>query len=109
MADGEFGGDNRQARLRGNWRTEMKPSATRIKANTLQKRKLGNSDLEVSAIGLGCIGLSYAYVPATDKPQAITLIRAAVERSVTFVLILRVVEKRSVEKWKSNETAVSRR
>jgi len=50
----------------------------------MQKRKLGNSGLEVSAIGLGCMGLSYGYGPATDKSQAITLIRAAFERGVTF-------------------------
>jgi aryl-alcohol dehydrogenase-like predicted oxidoreductase len=50
----------------------------------MQKRKLGNSDLEVSAIGLGCMGLSFGYGPATDKQEAISLIRAAVERGVTF-------------------------
>jgi len=50
----------------------------------MQKRKLGKSNLEVSAIGLGCMGLSFGYGPATDKPQAITLIRSAVERGVTF-------------------------
>ena len=50
----------------------------------MQKRVLGNSGLEVSAIGLGCMGLSFAYGPATDKQEAISLIRAAVERGVTF-------------------------
>jgi aryl-alcohol dehydrogenase-like predicted oxidoreductase len=50
----------------------------------MQKRKLGKSGLEVSAIGLGCMGLSYGYGPATDKPEAISLIRSAVERGVTF-------------------------
>ena len=50
----------------------------------MQKRKLGNSGLEVSALGLGCMGLSFGYGPATDKQQAIQLIRAAVERGVTF-------------------------
>ena len=50
----------------------------------MQKRKLGGAGLEVSAIGLGCMGLSYGYGPATDKPAAIALIRAAVERGVTF-------------------------
>ena len=50
----------------------------------MQKRKLGNSNLEVSAIGLGCMGLSFGYGPATDKQEAISLIRAAVERGVTF-------------------------
>ena len=51
---------------------------------SMQKRKLGKSGLEVSAIGLGCMGLSFGYGPAMDKQQAITLIRAAVERGVTF-------------------------
>jgi len=50
----------------------------------MQKRKLGTSGLEVSAIGLGCMGLSYGYGPATDRSQAIALIRAAVARGVTF-------------------------
>src|SRR3954464_1276794 len=50
----------------------------------MQKRKLGNSNLEVSALGLGCMGLSFGYGPATDKREAISLIRAAVERGVTF-------------------------
>ena len=50
----------------------------------MQKRKLGNSNLEVSALGLGCMGLSFGYGPATDKQEAISLIRAAVERGITF-------------------------
>ena len=50
----------------------------------MQKRKLGNSDLEVSAIGLGCMGMSYAYGPAGDKREMISLLRSAVERGVTF-------------------------
>jgi aryl-alcohol dehydrogenase-like predicted oxidoreductase len=50
----------------------------------MQKRTLGNSGLEVSAIGLGCMGLSYGYGPATDRQQAIQLIRSAVDRGVTF-------------------------
>lgn len=50
----------------------------------MQKRQLGNSGLEVSALGLGCMGLSFGYGPATDKQQAIKLIRAAVEQGVTF-------------------------
>jgi aryl-alcohol dehydrogenase-like predicted oxidoreductase len=50
----------------------------------MQKRKLGSSGLEVSAIGLGCMGLSYGYGPATDRTQAIVLIRAAVARGVTL-------------------------
>ncbi|WP_283147855.1 aldo/keto reductase [Silvimonas soli] len=50
----------------------------------MQKRKLGKSGLEVSALGLGCMGLSYGYGPATDKQQAIALIRRAYELGVTF-------------------------
>ena len=50
----------------------------------MQKRKLGNSNLEVSAIGLGCMGLSFGYGPATDKQEAISLIRAAVDLGIMF-------------------------
>ncbi len=50
----------------------------------MQKRKLGNSDLEVSAIGLGCMGLSYGYGPATETKEAIKLIRTAFEHGVTL-------------------------
>ncbi len=50
----------------------------------MQERKLGKSNLEVSAIGLGCMGLSFGLGPAVDKEEGISLIRAAVERGVTF-------------------------
>lgn len=50
----------------------------------MQKRKLGNSNLEVSALGLGCMGMSFSYGPAPDKQEMISLIRSAVERGVTF-------------------------
>ncbi len=50
----------------------------------MQKRKLGNSNLEVSALGSGCMGMSYGYGPAGDKQEMISLIRTAVERGVTF-------------------------
>ena len=50
----------------------------------MQKRKLGNSGLEVSELGFGCMGLSFGYGPATDRQEAISLIRAAVEKGVTF-------------------------
>ncbi|RJG01020.1 aldo/keto reductase [Noviherbaspirillum sedimenti] len=50
----------------------------------MKQRQLGNTDLRVSAIGLGCMGLSYGYGPATDKQDAIKLIHAAVEQGVTF-------------------------
>lgn len=50
----------------------------------MKKRKLGNSSLEVSALGLGCMGMSSAYGPAADKQERISLIRTAIERGVTF-------------------------
>jgi aryl-alcohol dehydrogenase-like predicted oxidoreductase len=50
----------------------------------MQKRKLGKSNLEVSALGLGCMGMSFGYGPAGDKQEMISVIRAAVERGVTF-------------------------
>ncbi len=50
----------------------------------MQKRKLGNRNLEVSALGLGCMGMSSGYGPAADKKEMISLIRSAVERGVTF-------------------------
>jgi aryl-alcohol dehydrogenase-like predicted oxidoreductase len=54
------------------------------KGEAMQKRKLGKSNLEVSAIGLGCMGMSFNLGPAMDKKDGISLIRAAVERGVTF-------------------------
>src|SRR5437867_2303479 len=50
----------------------------------MQKRKLGKSGLEVSAIGLGCMGMSFAYGPPADKLEMISLIRKAVELGITF-------------------------
>jgi aryl-alcohol dehydrogenase-like predicted oxidoreductase len=50
----------------------------------MQKRKLGNSDLEVSALGLGCMGMSFSYGPPKDKQEMIALLRTAVERGITF-------------------------
>ena len=50
----------------------------------MEKRKLGNSGLEVSAIGLGCMGMSYGYGPASDQKEMISVIQEAVERGVTF-------------------------
>jgi aryl-alcohol dehydrogenase-like predicted oxidoreductase len=47
----------------------------------MQQRKLGSSNLEVSAIGLGCMGMSYGYGPAADKQEMISLIRTAVEKA----------------------------
>ena len=50
----------------------------------MQKRRLGNSDLELSALGLGCMGMSFGYGPAADKREMISLIRSAVERGITL-------------------------
>jgi aryl-alcohol dehydrogenase-like predicted oxidoreductase len=50
----------------------------------MQKRKLGRSNLEVTALGLGCMGMSYSYAPIPDRKEMISLLRAAVERGVTF-------------------------
>src|SRR5450755_789077 len=55
-----------------------------LEGETMEKRKLGKSDLEVSALGLGCMGLSFGLGPAVEKKDGIALIRAAVERGVTF-------------------------
>src|SRR5213082_151254 len=55
-----------------------------MKGGAMKKRKLGKSNLEVSAIGLGCMGLSFGLGPAVDKQSGIALIRAAVRRGVTF-------------------------
>src|SRR5580693_7709613 len=51
---------------------------------TMQKRKLGNGNLDVSALGLGCMGMSYGYGPAGEKQEMISVIRAAVERGITL-------------------------
>jgi aryl-alcohol dehydrogenase-like predicted oxidoreductase len=50
----------------------------------MQKGKLGSSNLEVSALGLGCMGMSYGYGPAHDKKEKISVIRSAVEHGTTF-------------------------
>src|SRR5271169_380881 len=50
----------------------------------MQKRKLGNNGLEVSALGLGCMGMSFSYGPPKDKQEMTALLRAAVERGITF-------------------------
>src|SRR5256884_6886352 len=54
------------------------------RGGTMQKRKVGKSNREVSALGLGCMGMSFGYGPAADKQEGISLIRTAVERGVTF-------------------------
>src|SRR5437879_4265875 len=55
-----------------------------LEGETMQKRKLGKSNLEVSAVGLGCMGMSFGYGPAGEKQEMISVIRAAVERGITF-------------------------
>jgi len=50
----------------------------------MQNRKLGKSNLEVSALGLGCMGMSFSYGPPKDKSEMIALIRTAVDRGITF-------------------------
>src|SRR5947209_12707830 len=52
--------------------------------NEMQKRKLGNSNLEASALGLGCMGMSFSYGPPKDKQEMTALLRAAVDRGITF-------------------------
>src|SRR5262252_6012580 len=64
-------------------KVEVRPLAAPQRRD-MQTRKLGNSNLEVSAIGLGCMGMSFGYGPAVDKQQGISLIRKAVELGVTF-------------------------
>jgi aryl-alcohol dehydrogenase-like predicted oxidoreductase len=59
-------------------------AASTTKEKQMQKRKLGKSNLEVSAIGLGCMGMSFSYGPPKDKPEMISLLRTAVDRGITF-------------------------
>ena len=82
----------------------------------MQKRKLGNSNLEVSAIGLGCMGMSFSYGPPADKQEMISLLRSAVECGVTFFdtngvsLSLSgrwcVIDVRPRDHWNRNRTPV---
>jgi hypothetical protein len=76
----------------GPWSSEMTRSLAKVgivllnsvKGDTMQKRKLGRSDLEVSALGLGCMGMSFSYGPPKDKQEMTALLHAAVERGITF-------------------------
>ena len=70
--------------LRGADRLPVRPRAHPRVGGTMQKRTLGNSRFEVSAIGLGCMGMSQSYPPFPEREEMIALIRAAVERGVTF-------------------------
>src|SRR5271155_2130763 len=62
----------------------IEPDHPTTSETSMQHRQLGKSDLTVSALGLGCMGLSFAYGQPTDRQTGIALIRAAVERGVTF-------------------------
>src|ERR1039458_218356 len=62
----------------------LRQTEFRSVGETMQKRKLGKSGLEVSALGLGCMGMSFSYGPPKDKQEMTSLLRAAVERGVTF-------------------------
>jgi len=62
----------------------METAIHTLEGETMQKRKLGKSNLEVSAVGLGCMGMSIAYGPPADKQEMIALMGKAVERGVTF-------------------------
>ena len=57
----------------------------------MQQRTLGKSGLQVSTIGLGCMGLSFAYGPAMEQSAAIKLLHGAIERGVTFLTVLRLM------------------
>jgi len=63
---------------------ELWETISMAKDRQMRKRQLGNSDLKVSALGLGCMGMSFSYGPAGDKQEMISLLRAAVERGITF-------------------------
>src|SRR5436305_484367 len=63
---------------------KARPECHGEKIVTMQKSALGNSNLEVSALGLGCMGMSWSYSPIPDRKEMISLLRAAVERGVTF-------------------------
>jgi predicted aldo/keto reductase-like oxidoreductase len=66
----------------------------------MKKRKLGNSNLEVSTIGLGCMGMSFGYGPPADKQEMISLIRTAVEQGVTFLIPLKFTARsRTKNSW----------
>jgi aryl-alcohol dehydrogenase-like predicted oxidoreductase len=72
------------AGVRSSVQTQRLNRTAFLKGEAMKKRKLGKRNLEVSAIGLGCMGMSFGYGPAADKTEMISLIRSAVERGVTF-------------------------
>src|SRR5437764_13030118 len=69
----------------------------RLEEETMKKRKLGKSDLEVSAIGMGCMGMSFGYGPPKDKEEMISLLRAAVERGVKLFYTAAIIGPNTTE------------
>ena len=65
----------------------------------MKKRQLGKSGLEVSAIGFGCMGLNYAYSATIDKKESISLLRAAVDRGVTFLIRPKFTDHIRMKNW----------
>ena len=65
----------------------------------MEKRKLGNSGLEVSAIGLGCMGMSFGYSAAGERTEMISMIRAAVEQGVTFFDTAEITARSRTKNW----------
>ncbi len=70
----------------------------------MQKRKLGTSNLEVSAIGLGCMGMSWSYGPAKDKKEMSRLLHAAVERGVTFFDTAKSMVRSPTKSWSAKRS-----
>ena len=75
----------------------------------MQTRKLGNSGLEVSAIGLGCMGLNHHRGPAPDRDAMIALVRAAVARGVTFFDTAEVYARTPTRIWSARRSSPSER
>jgi aryl-alcohol dehydrogenase-like predicted oxidoreductase len=65
----------------------------------MQKRKLGKNNFEVSALGFGCMGMSWSYGPPKDKREMISLLHAAVDRGVTFFDTAEVYAHSSTKNW----------
>lgn len=65
----------------------------------MKRWKLGKSNLEVSALGFGCMGMSFGYGPPADKQQAISVIRSAAERGVTFLSPLKSTVRSRTKSW----------
>ena len=65
----------------------------------IQKRKLGNSNLEVSAIGLGCMGMSFSYGPPADKREMISLLRRPLSAALVFLILRRFTDLSSMKNW----------